>query len=398
MTSFVGHSRSLKISGRYHFGIPTKTVIVTLALIGGALAYVGTGYALFGNASYVMPGNNSGRAVQLTSFGFTTYSGIDFGVPAGLTFANITSLSTDYNFTHNSCGGGSPRFQINVVSGVNTYNINVYIGPPPNYTGCTENMWLNTGNLVDPTALVDTSQLPGGNFYDTFADADSKYGTLSVTGIQLVADGGWFFMDQTQTVLVDNVVIDGSITTFEVPSSAFQVHHFVNLNVGDSYVNITNDGSSGGNICVNVYAFDPSEELVSCCACNLTPNALQSLSLRTDLLSNTLTPATPTSVTVKILAAANPSGTAPAGTLAACDASTVTATTNFATGQEAWGATIHATPQGTYRTTETEFSNATLSAAELQQIAGVCGFAETNGSGYGICKSCQPGGLGATKQ
>jgi hypothetical protein len=170
------------------------------------------GYALFGDATLVHPGSSSPTAVQLRSAG-TGFGGIDFSVPDGTTFAQIQNLSTDYQFTAGSCGGGAPRFQVNV-DGVNAF---VYVGPPPNYTGCPQNVWANTGNLATPASFVDTSQLPGGVFYDTFAAADLKYGSHAVTGIQLVTDAGWMF--GTQTVLVDNVMINDATYTFESAQS-----------------------------------------------------------------------------------------------------------------------------------------------------------------------------------
>jgi|SRR5579859_1807261 len=171
------------------------------------------GYSLFGRAKVVTPGNNSAHAVQLTSSTAfeVQYAGINFDTPGKLTFGAIQTLSTDYNFTQNTCGVGSPRFQINV-DGANAF---VYIGPPPNYTGCPTNVWVNTGNLATPTSFVDTSQLPGGTFYDTFASADLKYGADLVTDIQLVVDGGYAFTNGQQVVLVDNVVINSKTYGFE---------------------------------------------------------------------------------------------------------------------------------------------------------------------------------------
>jgi hypothetical protein len=172
------------------------------------------GYSLFGDATYVHPGFASQTAVQLRSSTVAPgYGGIDFSIPAGMTFSQIHNLSTEYQFTAGSCGGGAPRFQINVV-GVNAF---VYIGPPPGYAGCPANVWANTSNLATPASFVDTSKLPGGTFYDTFAGADLKYGSDVVTGIQLVTDAGWLF--GTQTVMVDNVTINDATYTFESAQS-----------------------------------------------------------------------------------------------------------------------------------------------------------------------------------
>jgi hypothetical protein len=183
----------------------------------------------------------------------------------------------------------------------------------------------------------------------------------------------------------------------------FQVRYASNLPIGDSVINITNTGASStaafptqnGNICVNVYTFSPDEQLISCCACPVTPDGLASLSARNDLISNTLTPGVPTSIVIKLLATTN------AG---ACNASTAGTANALATGMAAWGTTIHAlpvtpgSPATTYGVTETAFTPSTLSAAELMRITTLCGFIQTNGSGFGICKSCRLGGLGATQQ
>jgi hypothetical protein len=169
------------------------------------------------------------------------------------------------------------------------------------------------------------------------------------------------------------------------PDDAFQVRYAANLNIGDSVVDITNTGTSGGNLCANLYTFDPAEELISCCTCSVTPNGLQSWSVRNSLISNPLTPAIPTSVVIKIVAT----------TAATCNAS---APGTLAPGLRAWGSTIHALPTTpvTYGVTETAFSNGGLVATELAHITSFCGFIQANGSGFGICKGCAAGGLGAT--
>lgn len=182
--------------------------VSVFVVVGAVPASAAGRFTLFGDATRIHPGFNSHTAIQLRSVG-SGFGGIDFKVPTGLTFGQVQRLGTDFKFTAASCGVGSPRFQINV----DGKNVFVYIGPPPNYTGCPMGVWRDTGNLVAPASFVDTSQLPGGTFYDTFASADAKFGSHAVTGIQLVTDAG--FMFGTQTVLVDNVRINNAKFTFE---------------------------------------------------------------------------------------------------------------------------------------------------------------------------------------
>ena len=191
--------------------------------------------------------------------------------------------------------------------------------------------------------------------------------------------------------------------------SPFQVRYAANLNIGESYINISNSGANGapllgpgfggavGNICVNVYAFSPDEQLISCCSCLVTPNGLVNLGVNRDLTSRTLTGVIPTSVVVKLYATL--AGTGGTGTSCSNSAATVT-TATAAPGLLAWGTTVHnATPGVTgYNVTETAFTPATLSAGELASIGGRCASILGNGSGFGICYSCRAGALGAERQ
>ena len=208
-------------------------------------------------------------------------------------------------------------------------------------------------------------------------------------------------MNQRVPIVVATILLCSMVAFAQAADSPFQVRYASNLAIGDSVVNITNTGASStvafptqnGNICANVYTFSPDEQLISCCTCLVTPDGLVSLSARNDLISNTLTPGVPTSIVIKLLASA---GTTPAS----CNASTVGTGTNLlTTGLAAWGTTLHAAvPAGTFALTETAFTPATLSAAELVRITTLCGFIQTNGSGFGICKACRFGGLGAVRQ
>ena len=76
-------------------------------------------------------------------------------------------------------------------------------------------MWTPTGNLLSPASLVDTSQLPGGNFYDTWAAAQARYSGAAISDIFLVSDSG---ATGSQTVLIDNTNVNGTVYDYE-PSS-----------------------------------------------------------------------------------------------------------------------------------------------------------------------------------
>lgn len=171
-----------------------------------------------------------------------------------------------------------------------------------------------------------------------------------------------------------------------VKTADLLVRYFANLDKGDSVVNLTNSGSDpAGDICANFYGFDAEEELVSCCACPLTPNSLMTLSLQRDVLGNLLTPGTPNEMTIVIV----PSTDAPN-----CNAATVTPAQTDAL--RAWGTTIHALPGGNYGVTETEFSF--VPSSPIENLTSVCSFIQSNGSSYGLCKACYPGAQGAARQ
>ena len=115
------------------------------------------------------------------------------------------------------------------------------------------------------------------------------------------------------------------------------------------------------------------------------------------MISNTLTPGVPTSITVKLLSSL-PTGAA----ATTCNPSSPTAAT-LVRGTRAWATTLHlntsvAPAPGVYQETETPFSVVELSASELAKLTSFCGFIQSNGSGFGICRSCRFGALGAEQK
>ena len=209
------------------------------------------------------------------------------------------------------------------------------------------------------------------------------------------------------------------VTVNAAVPDAYQINYLANLSVGDGVINITNAGALGadafgplsgttGRICVNVYAFSPDEQEISCCSCLVTPNALVHLSARTDLIANTLTGVVPSSVVVKLLATIPGSGstfttpgvnTQAVFTGSQCNAAFAYGAANLAPGMTAWATQLHALPTTpvTYGLTQSEFVSKALSPGELVKATQLCQFIVGNVSGAGICKSCTLGGLGGSK-
>jgi hypothetical protein len=178
-----------------------------LALFVAAPSFAATGVTLFGTAtqeaSDVKIVSDFSDAATANDSG-----GVDIAVPAGTTFSSLTALSAQFQLQTGDCGGGSPRFQINV----DGKNVFVYLGPSPSFTGCAAATWIDSGNLVGTSdaCRVDTSQLAGGTQCSTWAAAVTLLGSHTVTGIQFAVDGGWKQTGKVQTVLVRSITVNGT--------------------------------------------------------------------------------------------------------------------------------------------------------------------------------------------
>jgi hypothetical protein len=143
---------------------------------------------------------------------------ITFPIASGLTLAQITHLSAEFNVTDDDCSAGSPRFAINFGPNKNVF---VYLDPTPSASGgCTANTWLSTGNLVGTTedCRVDPSQIsPGTQCTTTWAEAVALMGSQPILSISIASDSGWSQADQEQTIQVRNVKINND--TFLAPEA-----------------------------------------------------------------------------------------------------------------------------------------------------------------------------------
>ncbi|HIJ71409.1 MAG TPA: hypothetical protein HPP87_08605 [Planctomycetes bacterium] len=151
--------------------------------------------------------------VELKSIGDEAppWGSILFRPSEPMTFNDIEELSSDYNITEGTFGGGSPRFSIlidwndsHVADPGDEYAF-LYWGTPPDYTDIIPSGWQNTGNLYDSNDVrIDLTKF-GGPFYATIGDAKALFGEKNVFEVILVLDGGWI---DDQVMLVDNITID----------------------------------------------------------------------------------------------------------------------------------------------------------------------------------------------
>ena len=144
-------------------------------------------------------------------------SGASFTDTGVTTFASIATLAAEFDVTDDDCKAGSPRFQVRVQTpSSGEKNVFVYLGPVPSFTGCTQNTWTASGNLIGSTeGRFDTSQVQAGTQVSTYAQALALVGSYPVTSLSIVVDSGWAFDDKEQTIRVRNVRVNGS--TFFAP-------------------------------------------------------------------------------------------------------------------------------------------------------------------------------------
>lgn len=166
-------------------------------------------------------------------------------------------------------------------------------------------------------------------------------------------------------------------------TDVFAVNYYANANApgADATVRITNPGTNGapspvGDLCALIYVFSPDQQLAECCGCKVTPNGLRTLSVKSDLTNNPLTPVTLVTGALKLV-----SSTATAA--GECNAATATPTPELI----AWATHVQWSGSGGTAVTETPFEKATLSSPELGVLTEKCGDIQDNGSGHGIC-SC----------
>jgi hypothetical protein len=123
-----------------------------------------------------------------------------------------------------------------------------------------------------------------------------------------------------------------------------------------------------------IYVFDSSQEMNECCGCTISKDGIRTLSVDTDLTSNTLTGVTLATGVIRMVAAdaaSNPT----------CNAGTVTPSGLI----RPWMTHIQLPLPDTYEITEQESPMPTLNKSELSDLESDCAFIQKLGSGHGVC-------------
>jgi hypothetical protein len=195
------------------------TALLLASGIAASAAFAGTG-APSGPPAY-FSGVNPGCPFAVTSSGGATtvnpdaaqltsvcygYGGVYVNFPAGTTFSQLTNLSTDYTMTQGACGGGAPRFEVDLA----TDFLTVYFGTQP-YGGCLPNTLSSMSAVTNGTSgagwFVDYSNTP-----ETYAQVEATYGSQALTDVAIIEDGGWSQPSAyQQQVLIQNWNVNGTV-------------------------------------------------------------------------------------------------------------------------------------------------------------------------------------------
>ena len=122
-----------------------------------------------------------------------TFSGVFFTPGSPLTFADVTSLSANFTDTFGGAHGGSPRFNLSFVGGG---DMSILLGTSAGFSD-PDKLAFTTAysgfNVIgnNDTGRYDTSHLAGGSSFTTYSSAFSLYGSLQISEVAFIVDGGW---------------------------------------------------------------------------------------------------------------------------------------------------------------------------------------------------------------
>jgi hypothetical protein len=222
-----------------------------------------------------------------------------------------------------------------------------------------------------------TITAPSGNNPVTLSGATLSPQASCTVSVNVTSDGTvlGYLTNTTSTVTSTEALPGGAASATIFVGNPLQITYAANPSAGETPVNITSTGaSSGGNICVSLYTFLPNAQMVSCCSCQIAPDALVTLGVNKDLTNN----AVQNSVVIKLVS-----------TITAGSCANVAGTAgSLANGAVAYATTLQPVGiTGTYNAVNQRFISSTLSTAEYTQLVNVC---SANFGGGGFCGSCNP--------
>jgi hypothetical protein len=164
------------------------------------------------------------------------------------------------------------------------------------------------------------------------------------------------------------------------------------INTGTYGTPLTSNSNGQGDICENVYVFDNNQEMVSCCACRLTPDELSSAAVGAQLTNHALTGTAPVAGVVKLVFTLPASFNGPTG----CRAETAILGEQYLADRSAavFGTHLQAEPPASPTSlfvTETAKLPQFLSGYEAQFLPNACSFVRYLGSGTPGSCSCTAG-------
>ncbi len=197
----------------------------------------------------------------------------------------------------------------------------------------------------------------------------------SILALAVLVAGALGTTASAQNFVWTNHSTKAAVTGAGVPD-LLKVNYFSNANTSgapDGKVRIVNPGSPTGNLCAQIYVFDPYQELTECCACLVTPSGMRKLSVNNDLTANPLTGVKLTDGNVEIVAGyTNNNVCSPLNDI-------VSPTIR------AWGTHV----DDSFAITETEYSDRSLGQWNDYLLVD-CYAISLTGSGHGTC-SCGTG-------
>lgn len=234
---------------------------------------------------------------------------------------------------------------------------------------------LGTNEQLTATGTFSDSSIQDLTSTAIWSSAKPSVATIAASGLATSWSIG------TTGISATSGSLSGSGTIVVLPVAA--VDYFSNAHTAsapDATLTLVNTGLTGGDLCAMIYVFDTSQEMNECCGCSISQDGgMRTLSVNTDLTSNTLTGVTLTTGLIRVIPADEPSNPT-------CNAGTVTPSGLVLS----WTTHIQYSAPSTFAVTETSSQLPALSNAELTALESDCAFMQKLGSGHGIC-SCGTG-------